>query len=129
MENIREMNSLGNIYPTWCFSASWICGSVSDICLVHTFFLSFLCSSLSDIPIHVDHVCYSCPVVLDVLFRFFCLCSLCFSVWEVSAEIASLSEVPSSALSSLPISQRHSSLLLQCFCYCFYLWNFFLVLS
>ena len=59
--------------------------------------------------VHNFHYIYATPFVivppfLNILFQFFCLFSLCFSVWDVSIDISSGSLTLCSAVCSLPMN-------------------------
>lgn len=55
-------------------------------------------------PLFIHYVFLSCPKDLGYCLVFFGLCSLCFSVFRVTTERSSTSEILSSAMSSLLIS-------------------------
>ena len=55
-------------------------------------------------PLFIHYIFLSCPKDLGYCLVFFGLCSLCFSVFRVTTERSSTSEILSSAMSSLLIS-------------------------
>lgn len=115
-------HSFRGIYSACFFgTASWICGLVLDtnsgnfssIIFFKYFFCSFLFSFWYSHYIHTILF-----VVVPVLIVFVCLfffpsslCSFCFLVLEVSFEISSHSEIPSSAVFDLLISSSRAFLI------------------
>ena len=90
---------------------SWQQISSIFVCLRKSLFL--FCLFFSFFSFLYSHYVYITPLVvilqfLDIPFcygfLFFCLCSLCFSVWEVSIETSLSSETLSSAVLNLLIS-------------------------
>ena len=84
----------------WCLPLTW--GKFSaTFSNIFCFFLSLL---LLVFPLHICYTFCSCPNVLGYFVLFYInLCSYCFSLFEVSIEISSSSEILSSAMSSLLI--------------------------
>ena len=106
--------------------ASWICSLVSDINLGEItshycfkyFFYSFLSSSgvLIKCMSHIFKLSHSPWILSSVIFS---LCSLCFSVLEVSTQMPLSSKILSSAVSSLLVNPTNAF-----FCYSVFVFVF-----